>query len=235
VPLRIKTPGGREIELRGQIDRVDILENEAAFAIFDYRLYNDTLNLNKVRHGLSLGLLASLSIMQEQSTKLGHANLSPAAAFYFRLLRQLEKVDHPDDASGPDEADFHLSAKPRGIFNADYFASLDHSCEQGPSAVFAARRNQNREFGSRHNTDVAEADEFAALLKEVRRQLGKLGDQIMDGDVAIKPYRLGTITPCSACKYRSVCRFDASINRYRNIPGMRRDELLKQLAEEHRE
>jgi len=234
-PLRIKTPSGKEIELRGQIDRVDILENEAAFAIFDYRLYNDSLNLNRVRHGLSLGLLASLAIVQDQSQRLTNKTLSPAAAFYLRLLRQLEKVDHPDEARDPDDAEFHLSAKPRGIFNADYFKSLDHSCEEGQSAVFAARRNKNREFGSRHNTDVAEADEFAALLKEVRRQLGKLGDQIMEGEVTIQPYRLGTITPCSSCKYRSVCRFDASINRYRNIQNMRRDDLLKQLAEEHRE
>src|SRR3954466_5376924 len=31
-PLRIKTPSGKEIEVHGQIDRVDILEKEAAFA-----------------------------------------------------------------------------------------------------------------------------------------------------------------------------------------------------------
>jgi len=116
------------------------------------------------------------------------------------------------------------------------FRSLDHSCEQGASsAVFAAKLNKNGEFGYRHNSDVAEADEFAALLKEVRKQLGQLGDQIMGGEVSIRPYRLGTITPCSNCKYRGVCRFDPSINRYRNIPSMRRDELLKQIAEEHRE
>ena len=235
VPLRIRTPGGRDVELRGQIDRVDILENDAAFAIFDYRLSCDPLNLNKVRHGLSLGLLASLSIVQEQSQKLTSAKLSPAAAFYLKLLRQLEKVDHPKEACNPDEPDFHLSAKPRGIFSTDYFGSLDRSCDQGPSAVFAAHVNKSGEFGKRHSTDVAEADEFAALLKDVRRQLGRMGDQIMDGEVALRPYRIGTITPCANCRYRSVCRFDASINRYRNIPSLPRDQVLREIAEEHRE
>jgi len=67
--LRIKTPG-QGIQLRGEIDRVDILEKEAAFAVMDYRLYGDSLNLSKVRHGLSLGLLASLAIVQEQSQTL---------------------------------------------------------------------------------------------------------------------------------------------------------------------
>ena len=232
--LRIKTPSGKEIELRGEIDRVDFLEKEAAFAVLDYRLYGETLNLNKVRHGLSLGLLASLAIVQEQSQRLTNKKLSPAAAFYLKLLRQLEKVDHPDDAWGPDDGEFHLTAKPRGIFNGDYFASLDKSCEGGASQVLAARVNKDGSF-SKYNTDVAEAHEFAALLKEVRKQLGKLGEQIMEGEVSIRPYRLGTITPCSNCKYRGVCRFDPSINRYRNIQGMRRDELLKKLAEEHRE
>jgi len=234
--LRIKTPGGREIELRGLIDRVDILEQESAFAIFDYRLSADPLNLNKVRHGLSLGLLASLAIVQEQSRQLMNKKLSPAAAFYLKLLRQLEKVDHPDKACDPDDPDFHLSAKPRGIFNADYFASLDNSCVEGAtSAVLSARITRKGEFGAKNFTDVADADEFAAMLKEVRRQLGQLADQMMDGDIAIRPYRLGTITPCPNCKYRDVCRFDASINRYRNIRPQKRDEVLKELAEEHRE
>jgi ATP-dependent helicase/nuclease subunit B len=228
------TPKGKEIELRGEIDRVDILEKEAAFAIFDYRLYDDPLNLTRVRHGLSLGLLASLAIVQEQSQRLTNKTLSPAAAFYLKLLRQLEKVEHPDKAADPDDPEFHLKEKLRGIFNADYFSALDKSCE-GNSQVLAARLNQNGEFGNKHNTDVAEAHEFAALLKDVRHQLAKLGDHIIDGDVSIRPYRLGTVTPCSSCKFRGVCRFDPSINRYRNIQGQRRDELLKELAEEHRE
>src|SRR5439155_22961030 len=144
--LRIKTPGGKEIQLRGEIDRVDILEKEAAFAVLDYRLYGETLNLNKVRHGLSLGLLASLAIVQEQSQRLTNKKLSPAAAFYLKLLRQLEKVEHPDDAWGPDDGEFHLTAKPRGIFNGDYFASLDKSCEGGASQVLAARANKDDSF-----------------------------------------------------------------------------------------
>jgi ATP-dependent helicase/DNAse subunit B len=40
------------------------------------------------------------------------------------------------------------------------------------------------------------------------------------------------VTPCPKCAYRAVCRFDASINRYRNIQGERRDHLLEQLAAE---
>ncbi len=182
-PLRIRTPAGRDVELRGQIDRVDILEKEAAFAIFDYRLYDNPLNLNKVRHGLSLGLLASLAIVQEQCQKLGHKKLSPAAAFYLRLLRQLDTVEHPDKSPEPDDPDFHLTAKPRGIFNAVYFPSLDNRCEEGQSAVVSAHVKKDGEFGYKNSTDVADPAEFAALLKEVRRQLTKLGDQIMDGDL----------------------------------------------------
>jgi ATP-dependent helicase/nuclease subunit B len=232
--LRIKTPGGKEIELRGQIDRVDVLEKEAAFAVFDYRLYGDSLNLTRVRHGLSLGLLASLALVQDQSQKLTKSEkLSPVAAFYLRLLRQLEKVDHPDEAAAPGDPEFHRRARPRGIFNADYFPSLDKSCGEGYSEVVSAQIKKDGTFGSRNSTDVAEPVEFEALLKEVRRQLGKLGDQIMEGEVEIRPYRLGTITPCSSCKYRGVCRFDPSINRYRNIQGMRRDQVLEELAKEH--
>jgi ATP-dependent helicase/nuclease subunit B len=230
--LVLKTPAGNEIQLRGQIDRVDILEKESAFAILDYRLFGDSLNLTKVRHGLSLQLLASLAIVEEHSHRLTNKKLLPAAAFYLRLLRQLDKVDHPDEATSPDDPLFHLAAKPRGILNTDYFDSLDKSCEGGASAVLSARVNKDGSFGLKNSTDVADPAEFAALLKEARRQLATLADDIIKGEVSIRPYRLGTITPCSSCNFRSVCRFDASINRYRNIQGVRRDELLQQLVGE---
>src|SRR5258706_4517056 len=139
--LQIKTAGGKEIQLRGEIDRVDILEKEAAFAVMDYRLYGDSLNLSKVRHGLSLGLLASLAIVQEQSQTLAKKELSPAAAFYLGLLRQLEKVEHPDKALSPDDPEIQLAGKTRGSFNAAYVGSFDKACDGGNSAVLSARLN----------------------------------------------------------------------------------------------
>src|SRR5262249_44599871 len=63
-PLILSTPGGREVHLRGKIDRVDLLEKQAAFAVIDYKLTERTLALDQVYHGLSLQLLTYLLVLE---------------------------------------------------------------------------------------------------------------------------------------------------------------------------
>ena len=37
-------------------------------------------------------------------------------------------------------------------------------------------------------------------------------------------------TPCARCEYRSVCRFEPGVNRYRMLPSMKREEVLKAVS-----
>ena len=73
---------------------------------------------------------------------------------------------------------------------------------------------------------------FAALLKFVRRRIGELADELIKGVIDVRPYRMGRATPCPQCEFRSVCRFDAGINRYLPLPPMKRSEVLKIIVEE---
>jgi ATP-dependent helicase/nuclease subunit B len=231
-PLVVQTSKGAEVHLRGRIDRVDVLAEESAFAIFDYRLYGGELSLSKVCHGLTLQLLTYLLVVEAHGEKLTGKRLTPAAAFYLRLLRQLEKVDHPDDACGPDDPKFPLRTKPRGIFDGQFFPSLDNDPDCTNSDVVNARLKKDGTFGYKGTTDVVEAEELAALLKRVREHVAQVGERIMGGVVDLKPYRMGTATPCPRCSYKSVCRFDASLNHYHHIQNVRREEVLKRVVEE---
>ena len=89
-PLVLNTPNGREVRLRGKIDRVDLLENQAAFAVIDYKYRGSSLALDWVYHGLSLQLLTYLLVLQANGNHLAKRKLVPAAAFYVQLLRQLQ-------------------------------------------------------------------------------------------------------------------------------------------------
>jgi ATP-dependent helicase/nuclease subunit B len=122
-PLIVQTPNGHQVHLHGQIDRVDILENQAAFTILDYRLYGGDIRLSHVYHGLSLQLLTYLLVLQANSQTLAGRPMTPAAAFYVRLLRQLERYDHPSEAPDPSDPGFVID-KQRGhmaplLLNAD--------------------------------------------------------------------------------------------------------------------
>ena len=64
-------------------------------------------------------------------------------------------------------------------------------------------------------------------------RIGALGieplqpDAIVGGDVSVKPYLLGKQSPCPRCEYRSVCRFDVTLNGYNVMRGINRSELLQ--------
>jgi ATP-dependent helicase/nuclease subunit B len=230
-PFVLSTPKGSEIQLHGRIDRIDILQRESAFAILDYRLGKDGLNLNSVYHGLSLQLLTSLLVVQAHGKHLTGQQLTPAAAFYVRLLRGLEKVAHPSDATDTDDPDFPLRYKNRGIFDGQYFGDFDRNPKSGNSAVVAGRIAKGITLGYKNTSDFAWKAEFLALLEQVKRTLADLADQILEGQIDIAPYRIGKITPCASCSYKNVCRFDPAINHYHNLPARRREDVFVQLTQ----
>jgi len=45
------------------------------------------------------------------------------------------------------------------------------------------------------------------------------------------PYRMNRVTPCPRCEYRSVCRFEPSINRYNNLEPVGREDALARMSD----
>jgi ATP-dependent helicase/nuclease subunit B len=230
--LEITTRSKRTIVLEGRIDRVDVLADQAAFAVIDYKLRGSQLSLERVYHGLSLQLLTYLLVLRENGQKLTGKKLTPAAAFYVKLLRQLEDVAHPDDVSVDDPSLLDLRVKPRGIFEGSYLKSIDADCRGGASEVVQAFVKNDGEFGKKGTTDVADAREFAALIEHAGARIGQLADLLLDGHIELHPFQIRGVSPCPNCEFRPLCRFDASINRYHHLEPMKREAVLRQVVEE---
>jgi ATP-dependent helicase/nuclease subunit B len=228
--FELNTPEGYLVKLHGKIDRVDLIEDQAAVAVIDYKLSGSALNLTRVYHGISLQLLTYLLVLQNAGQHLGTKPLTPAAAFYVRLLRKLEAVPHPADATPPDDEKFDLKVKPRGIFDRRFSAALDSELQSGQSDVVQLYIKKDGGLGLR--SDAAEPEPFAALLALVRRRVGELADQIIAGRINVAPYRLGLATPCPQCPYRAVCRFNPAMDGYRPLLSMSRDEVVERAMKE---
>ncbi|HEY7091179.1 MAG TPA: PD-(D/E)XK nuclease family protein [Tepidisphaeraceae bacterium] len=230
-PLILKTPGGNEIRLRGKIDRVDRLENSAQFAVVDYKLSGRTLALDEVYHGLSLQLLTYLLVLQRNGEQLADKPLTPVAAFYVRLLRQLESVKHPDEATDPSDPAFDLKVKPRGLIDIAHRRLLDASHSARDSEVVQIALKADGTLGYKDRSDGCETAEFAAMLGLVERKLTELADQIIAGRIDVHPYQKGKRSACVTCEYHSVCRFDVPPNHYKPIRSIPRAEVLKRALE----
>jgi ATP-dependent helicase/nuclease subunit B len=150
------------------------------------------------------------------------------------LLRSLESIKHPDEAKDPEHPTFDLKkdVRPRGVFDERFLHRLDDSIESGgKSEVVHCRVNKDGNIGNINQSDAADADAFRALLRYVERLIGRMADELIDGVVDVEPYRMGQVTPCPRCEFRSVCRFDPAINNYYHLDSMKRTTVLNVLRE----
>ena len=225
-PLKVPTPRGAELSVSGTIDRVDVSASGAEVTAFDYRLGSRTLSLQEVYHGLSLQLLTGLLALSDAADRP-----RPAAAFYLQTTRALGLVKHPDEALDPADPRYLLRVKPRGVVEASFVPALDAGLGEGMSEVLNVSVKKDGTFGNRRGSDVAQKQEFDALLAHVRKRLGQLADGILSGEIAVRPYRINTDTPCPQCNYRAVCRFDPAVDRYNHLTPLTKDQVLTQLAQ----
>ena len=248
-PLELETPRGRVVRVHGQIDRVDRTRDGHSALVIDYKLgrraASAELSLFDVYYGLALQLLVYLLVLDEHGGLLAddHIRPTPVAALYVRLMRGVDLCKNPDDAPGPDEEAFDLRVKPRGIIDRDHLAQLERDFADGgglvvrASQVFAARLIKETDdegvpLPSRVGSDVVREQEFTALLDHVRRQVKGLADAILDGDIRVRPYRVGTRSPCGVCDYQSVCRFDPRSDDYRFLESASREDVLQKVLGE---
>ncbi len=223
----ITTPKKRLVILHGKIDRLDRVPNSLEFSVVDYKSGDSTIKFHEVYHGLAIQLLAYMLVLREN--RVGEKPCTPIGAFYYRVTRSLRNK-HPSEAPEPGSDEFLLEVKPRGIFNGDYVHHLDQQLQAGNSMVLNASINKDKSFGRRESSDVADAAEIDLLLNYVKKKIGELTDDLMFGVVKVEPYNLSNVKPCSRCEFRSVCRFEPAVNRYHNLPAMKRSAVMEAIG-----
>lgn len=231
----IPTPGGNVLKLKGRIDRIDVSPQASAFTVIDYKLSGKSLQYGHIYHGLVLQLLSYLLVLKHSGANIFPSPMEPAAAFYMTLRRGLRasEEDNPDLEPTPDDRAFDLTEQPTGIISRPFAKALDTNLESArASDVFNIKINLNGALAATGN-DALEPEDFAALLTFVRKKLAELADFIISGDIDVKPYRIGKLTPCSGCEFNRFCRFEPGPGAYRNLESLNRQKVLDLLRQEN--
>ncbi len=233
--LELSTPAGRRVFVRGYIDRVDLAElsDELLGVVIDYKRTRDKrLEIARVYHGLSLQLLAYLLVLADRGETLVGRPIRPIGALFVSLASKYDLVGHPghqDESPGESREGGY---RPRGLLLAETFQALDGTLEKGRSAEYHFFRKENGEIGYPDSSDAADSAQFHKTLEHTRAKLGELADGILDGNVAVRPYRLGTYSPCSWCPMASVCRFEMGSCDVRFLDSLKRSEVFQRLTEQ---
>lgn len=229
--INIELPTGETIRLTGRIDRIDTMETEEGtyLRIIDYKSGSRALKLGDVYYGLQLQLLTYLDAVLGQQD--GQGRLIPAGVLYFRLSDPLIRCGR-DSTEEDIEKAIMKELRMKGLVLADVklIRSMDGDIS-GDSLIIPARINKD---GSLGRSSAATEEQFRELCRHVRNLLGAIGRSILDGDVAVRPYKKKKMTACDYCVYSSVCQFDTSMrdNRYRWLADLDDDEVWKLIREQ---
>lgn len=237
--LKLVTSNGTTINLRGRIDRIDeaIINDERLLRIIDYKSSQQGFDLSEVADGLSLQMLTYLDVVLTFAEELlGQGQQAvPAGALYFHVHNP---IIHSKQALSPAKIDQDVmkryQLKGFVLAEQDIAEAMDIALAgEGSrrSDIIPVSIKKDGEFGA--TSPVITRNEFTQLRKHMRDVITDIGQQMFEGIIDIKPYRLKEKTPCTYCNYRALCQFDSSLaeNQYRRIPRVKNiQELFSKLG-----
>jgi ATP-dependent helicase/nuclease subunit B len=223
---RLELGHGRNLLVRGKIDRIDIhrrTDGGIDYTVVDYknlgRRYEEILAVAGVNIQITAYLLALASIpwstpISDEEPASASPRPNPIGMFYVGLRgRPTPSARSTIPVSKALLAnDIH---RHRGRFPASALLILDRGARQVASGQYAFRIKNDGTL-VRGGDGIPEG-EFRGHLEAANRSLVRLGVGILEGDFSVSPYRRGARKACDRCELAAICRFDSWIQSYRNL------------------
>lgn len=236
-PIKIILENGEEINLTGQIDRVDMFEDdkEKYIRIVDYKSGNKDISLTDVYHGLQLQLLVYLDAILE-SAKYNDGDINPAAILYFKIDDPIIKSNEDkEDDSIREEILKKLKMKGLVLKDSNIIRKMDNTLPEGEKATsLVIPASINKDGTISKNTSGVNEEEFSILRKYVKHTIKELSKNMLEGHIGISPYKTKESTSCEFCSFATICQFDSTFkdNNYRIINKKSQDEIIKKMRGE---
>ncbi len=222
----ISIPGSRMLSLDGKIDRLDIvdLDGDKAAIVFDYKRRDTSFSWSKFYYGLDMQLPIYMLAVRNAT---GAQTQNIAGAFYMPVETSPKQTTLDELSQKTDS----FSYKAKGIFNGEYFQKLDSSVNSGWSKFYSFRVTSKKgQYGDPGRSAALTPDDFEKVLRFTEGKIVQLAEEIVSGKIDVWPYRIGTESPCSFCRYKPVCRFDWQINDYNPLVSLGKTEILEKIG-----
>ena len=229
-PIEITTEDGRKVEITGKIDRIDLAKDATGkyIRIIDYKSSAKDINLNEVLAGLQLQLITYLDAVCEEK------DVIPAGVLYFGLTEpKLDKVKNSKNITDEEveqKKREHFRMNGLVLAEMNVINMMDNNLKDGEKSTTIPVKL--KKDGSMDKTSkVVSRKEFEILQKYVKKTLGDISKEILDGNIDIKPYYnvKNKRKPCEYCVYGSICNFKKGFygNDYNYIDNLEKDYILE--------
>jgi ATP-dependent helicase/nuclease subunit B len=231
-PIKLNLPSGEEVLLRGRIDRVDSMDIESGtyLRIIDYKSGNKNFDLSQVYYGLQLQLLVYLDALITNAEHYIEKQAVPGAILYFKIDDPIIKgTQGMSDEEIEKEVMKKLKMNGLLLKDAKVVREMDKGM-QGFSLIIPARINKDGSLSK--SPSVISIEQFELLRKYVRETLVSLCEDMLSGNIEIKPSKEKRYSACNFCSYSAICQFDSTMkdNKYRYV-NKKKDEEVWSLME----
>ncbi|WP_410497062.1 exodeoxyribonuclease V subunit gamma [Cellulosilyticum sp. ST5] len=227
-PIEIAIDEVRTILVTGQIDRVDVYykdDNQQYIKILDYKSGQKNFNLLEVYYGLQLQLLLYLDAYLKK-----HHSYEAGGVFYFHINNPYVSYKVGMDEVQLQESSlkqFKLSGL--ALDEPEIIAALDKS---GTGSTIPV--SLNKDGSIKKGSSVATPEQFKLLENHIIDTIRGLGQELLEGKVSAKPYRLKGKNPCEYCIYHTICQFSEEQvdNCYDTLEQLSKEEIWEKLEKE---
>ena len=151
---------------------------------------------------------------------------SVVGAFYMPVETGIEQAALDELSAKAGKFDY----KAKGILNGEFFQQLDSSATSGWNKFYNFRiSSKDGQYGDYGRSGALKPGDFKKVLEFTEKKIVEMAKEILAGRIDIRPYRLGTVSPCSYCKYKPVCRFDWQVNDYNVLAPLKKVQVLEEI------
>ena len=212
--LELVIAGGKRVQLRGVIDRIDRGKHGGCeyLVVYDYKSTPKSVKatpLTQDRLQAFAYLLAlEQAVEKDQAVRVGGVFLAPL----YPVTRLID--DKKQAGMSPEETRMRLF-QPRGLFDETIAPLLDRELGTQPSPV--AMMRLKKDGGFYVTADACPADALHARLDLARQTILEAAAGIIAGRIDIAPLVEGKTLACKTCEFGTVCRFEPVFNHPRPL------------------
>lgn len=233
--MRIRLSEEEELRLKGRIDRIDRCQDgdQVYIKIIDYKSGSTVFDLAALYYGLQLQLVVYLdAAMEMEERRSPGKEVIPGGIFYYHIKDPMV-VREQNQTVEEIEAGILKQLKMNGLVNGnlDVVRHIDREIKTESDVIPVVLKDG---IIQEAKSSVTGTGGFERLRKFVKAHLKESGQEILEGNIALRPYRQGNRTACDYCPYHAVCGFDTKTAGYgfRRLKSLKAEEVWGKLEEE---
>lgn len=195
------------MQLSGVIDRIDICQDEehVYVKVLDYKSSGKDIETGQVAAGLQLQLLVYTNVaMEVLQRQFPNKKIIPAGSLYYGFRLPMVEKTAQKITDGLTRK-IHKETAMTGVVNKEEpCISLLGDIESLPVKM----KEIDGEKVITESETVVDGAKYQDLLNEAKGMATNIGNQVLQGEIPIRPVKIGRGIVCDYCDYKDVCKLD---------------------------